>query len=77
MRSNTRIVRRERAVAKDRIVEEVDGGHGHDKAVLLTRALEVRHDAVAFLGSALRVFGDEFARHAAGRACSMAARASA
>ncbi len=33
--------------------------------------------AAAFLGSALRVFGDEFARHAAGRACSMSAQASA
>src|SRR5262249_1809605 len=45
--SDARIVRGEGAVAKDRIVEEIDRGHRHPEPRFLASSLELAYDAIA------------------------------
>src|SRR5207248_1777413 len=48
--THLRIVSGKRAVAEDRLVEEVDRGHRHDETMLSTGRFELAHDAVALRG---------------------------
>jgi len=48
--ADARIIRGERAIAKDRVAEQIGGSHRDFEAGCLQRRLEVAHDLVCFTG---------------------------